>query len=226
MTDATNTEPGPAQTPAPDKGDGRKWHEKKRVLLPLVAAVAFFLGMGAGGSAPEPEQAADEQQAPPPAPAEDDGAAGDESAAEIEELQGERDTLQAQLAEQTSQIEQLQRQLRRARRAAATAQEPEDEPAPQGAGGTYTAGDYQFADVQVGEDSLGDFTMRARVTNNGSDRGGVIWKATIFSGGSVVGTLDGTASDFAAGQTITVEFVSTDDFADWDEIEFQVDTEF
>ncbi len=92
--------------------------------------------------------------------------------------------------------------------------------------GSHSAGSYSFSDVQVYEDGLGDFALRSRVTNTGSDQSGVIWTATLFNGGSVVGTLSGTAQDFSAEDTVTVEFFSTDAFGDWDEIEFQVDTQF
>jgi len=32
--------------------------------------------------------------------------------------------------------------------------------------------------------------------------------------------------DFGTGETRTVEFISTDDFTEWDSVEFQVDASF
>ena len=108
----------------------------------------------------------------------------------------------------------------------ATPQEQAAAPADPADSGDYRAGDYSLSDVQVREDGLGDFEVRARATNTGSSKGGVCISATIFSGGSVVGTADGCVQDWGAGETRTVEFISTDDYQEWDEIEFQVDTEY
>lgn len=93
--------------------------------------------------------------------------------------------------------------------------------------GAYTAGQYEFADVQLAKDFVDDFEARARITNTGSAVSAVIIRMTVFKGGSVVATLDGTVQDFGSGETRTIEFTSTDDWdPDWDEIEFQVDTQF
>ena len=51
------------------------------------------------------------------------------------------------------------------------------------------------------------------------------WTATLFSGGTVVATLNGFADGFDAGETVTVEFFGFDEYAGWDTIEFQVDFE-
>ena len=91
--------------------------------------------------------------------------------------------------------------------------------------GTYTAGNYTLNDVQVSEDVVGDFEVRTRATNNGSDKSFVSLTATIFRDGSVVATASSFVSDWAAGETLTVEFISVDDYGDWDAIEFQVDSE-
>lgn len=91
---------------------------------------------------------------------------------------------------------------------------------------TVEVGDYTFADVQVSEDFASDFEVRARVTNNGSTKESVAFTATIFSGGSVVGTADGFHDSFEEGSTVTIEFISVDPYTDWDEVEFQIEFEF
>lgn len=102
----------------------------------------------------------------------------------------------------------------------------DDTPSTPGGSGTFTAGDYTFADVQVTKDFADDFAIRTRVTNDGATKGGVTWTVTILDGGSVVGTGTTSATDFEAGATITIEFISFDPYVDWDEVEFQVDSEY
>jgi hypothetical protein len=207
--------PGPGYPPT---APSRKWYERKRVLLPIVAVLFFVLGAAIGGGASQVAQ----QDATP----------GDDEAAlaVVEGLEEERDAFRSQAEELQLEVDDLRRELADAtgedapEPAPEAEAEPEDAPA---ADGTYTAGTYEFADVQVRSDFVDDFELRARVTNTGQDRNAVSWTATIFSGGSVAATLSGIASDFSSGSTITVEFFSTDDYRDdWDEIEFQIDAEF
>lgn len=94
------------------------------------------------------------------------------------------------------------------------------------ASGTYEAGRYTFSDVQVLQDFVDDFEVRAQMTNNGADVAGASLTVSILSGGSVVGTGTGFATNVASGATVTVEFISVDDFVEWDSVEFQVDSEF
>ncbi|WP_325596058.1 DUF2510 domain-containing protein [Iamia sp.] len=91
---------------------------------------------------------------------------------------------------------------------------------------TYEAGNYTFADVQVSSDFVDDFSVRARATNNGDTVESASFAVTLFAGGSVVGTGTAFVSNFEAGSTITVEFISIDDFTEHDEVEFQVESEF
>lgn len=84
----------------------------------------------------------------------------------------------------------------------------------------------QFADVQVSDDGIGGFALRARVTNNGQAVAGALWTATLFLDGVVVATLNGSAQGFAAGATVTADFWSADPFGDYDTVEFQVDGQF
>lgn len=64
------------------------------------------------------------------------------------------------------------------------------------------------------------------MTNTGQARDSVAVTATLFSGGSVVGTATGFAAAIASGATITLDMFSTDEYTAWDEVEFQVDFEF
>lgn len=109
---------------------------------------------------------------------------------------------------------------------AAPAEDAAEPPTEAEAAGSLRAGSYSFDDVQVRSDGLGDFEIRSRVTNEGPDREGVCIAATIFSGGSIVGTADACVNDWAGGQTRTLEFISVDDYGDWDEVEFQVEMEY
>ena len=136
----------------------------------------------------------------------------------------------------------LQKAEDRARRAEAQAQRAKDQAAaaedeaaavedaqvpaePAETGGTYTVGEFTISDVQVSEDFVGDFEMRARVTNNGEAADFVQIQATLFGGGSVVSDLE-AIEDFDAGQVRTVTFIGTDAYEQWDEIEFTVDEGF
>lgn len=87
----------------------------------------------------------------------------------------------------------------------------------------YTAGQFSFTDVQVRDDGLGDFEVRVRATNNGSAVDLADMQATLFHRDSVVADLQAVES-FESGQTRTVTFITTDDYSDWDDIEFTVDT--
>lgn len=219
----------PPQSTPPAAG---KWYQRKRILLPLVAAIAFFFGIGAGSAGTEPTAETGSTENSEEVAA-DNGASDDLAAqvadlkAERKKLVAERDQLKAELEEQAREVARLEKQVKRARAEQPVEEEPQEEEPPAGGGsGTVTAGNYEFSDLQVGEDFSNAFEMRARVTNNGDDVEGVAWTATLFSNGSVVGTLQSTATDFGAGETITAEFFSLDAFEDYDKVEIQVDTEF
>jgi hypothetical protein len=196
--------------------DAPAWHERRGVLVPVVAVVAFLLGLGAGalGSG-----------------APDEGTARNESVDSDREadLEVERDALAAQAEEQEREIAALRQELDAAEGEGAAPVEPEPEPAPEpaeGADDTATAGAYEFRDIQVREDFVGDFELRTRVTNTGETRESVSWTATLFSGGSVAASLSGFAGTFESGETLTVTFTGIDEFGEWDDVEFQVDFEF
>ena len=94
------------------------------------------------------------------------------------------------------------------------------------AGGTYTAGQYSFADVQVEEDFAGDYSLRTRGTNNGPSRSPLDSQPPSSSTDRNVSTLSGFVNDWEAVDTITIEFITLDDYGESDAIEFQVDSEF
>lgn len=98
---------------------------------------------------------------------------------------------------------------------------PADEPA-----GDPTS-NYRFNDVQVSEfKTTGHFELRTRVTNRGQAVDSVSFIATIFDGGRVVGVAHGHHTQvLPAGDTVTVEFSSLDDYADFDDVEIRVSYE-
>lgn len=144
--------------------------------------------------------------------------AGDVPQEDLDELEARADELDAREAELDEREAELDAPDASTAEpdATAPAAEPDE---------LYNAGHYEFTDVQVNEDFTGDFVMRTRVTNTGSAVETASWTATLFSGGTVVATLNGFADGFDAGETVTVEFFGFDEYAGWDTIEFQVDFE-
>lgn len=181
--------------------------QRRRWLWPVLAALAFVFGIiiGAAGGDEQPEEASPQVEE-----------------TESPELQQQVAALEEQLATAQAKIEEQEAALAEAQAAEPAPEEPAE---PQSEDGTYTVGQYEFADVQVGEDFAGDFEARARVTNTGDTREVVAWTMTVFQEGTVVGTLMGTASSLESGATVTVNFIGTDAHTDWDEVEFQTDME-
>lgn len=217
MTDSQPPPPAPQSPPPPDgsteakpKRAWKTWH------LAAVGIVAFLFGIAAGGTGGQ------ELDSEPSGSADDEVAALEEQVEQLEQELADRDDLLAAAEEQLATTDDETEPEPEPEPEPET--EPEPEPADQD--GTYTAGDYSFADVQVSEDFAGDFEVRTRATNNGSDKSAVVVSATLFSGGSVVGTASGSVSDWASGQTVTLELISLDAHVDWDDIEFQIDAQF
>jgi hypothetical protein len=108
-------------------------------------------------------------------------------------------------------------------------EEPEDadaSPSPSD-DGVHEVENYTFSDVQVVNDGLGDFSIRAELTNNGPARNGVLFTASIFESGAVVGTVSAAIPAIEQGETMTVTLNGLSDFTTtWDELRFQVDAEF
>jgi hypothetical protein len=197
-----NQETASYNPPAPKaERTWKTWHLAAAVVIALVVGV----GIGSAGD--------DDVQ-----PTASEGASDEEIEA-----------LEEQVAKLEQELEERDELLAAAEEALEDEPEPEPEPEPEDADdedGVYTARDYSFSDVQVSQDFVDDFQVRARATNNGAARQAVIVSATIFSAGSVVGTAQGSVSDWESGQTVTIEMISTDAYTDWDDIEFQIDTEF
>ena len=76
-----------------------------------------------------------------------------------------------------------------------------------------TNGDWSPGSIQV-KSSLGDFSGSARVSYHGDDpKGGTnLFTVTLFRHGNVVGTLNGSATSVASGDTATVQCYSTDKY--------------
>ncbi|MBB5791822.1 hypothetical protein [Jiangella mangrovi] len=243
------TTPTPPASPSdepesllPDEPEGEPSRVRGRVIAGVVAAVTFVAGIAIGalvwsGDGDEPEQ---------PVAASSDTAALEE---QVTTLQGQVDELTSERDGLRESVTQLEAAAEAAAAATATpaaqetpaappASQPpttqppappatpaeEDETPP--AAGTYTAGQFEFADVQVSDDGIGGFALRARVTNTGEAVAGALWTATLFLDGVVVATLNGSAQSFAAGATLTAEFWSADPFGEYDAVEFQVDGQF
>ncbi|TDC52739.1 hypothetical protein E1212_07755 [Jiangella ureilytica] len=229
--------PEPSVSPEPATPPSRV---RGRVIAGVVAVVAFAAGIAIGAVT----QSEDEPEQPVAASTgtEDDG--GSETAAleeqvaalqsRVDELTSERDGLQASVTEleaaaaAAAEAAAQATATQAATPAATQAPSPPatEETTPPGGEGTYTAGQFRFADVQVSDDGIGGFALRARVTNNGQAVAGALWTATLFLDGVVVATLNGSAQGFAAGATVTADFWSDDPFGDYDTVEFQVDGQF
>lgn len=92
---------------------------------------------------------------------------------------------------------------------------------------TYEVGHYTFTGVEVVNDGLGDFSIRADVTNNGDPCQGVLFTASIFETGAVVGTVTGQVQSFESGETLPITLSGLSDFTTtWDQLAFQIDAEF
>jgi hypothetical protein len=74
-------------------------------------------------------------------------------------------------------------------------------------------GDWKLTTVTVQNDGLGDFGGVSRVTYTGdSHNASNTFVLTIFKHGKVVATLDGSADGVEPGQSVTVEWVSSDPY--------------
>lgn len=129
MSDSGNVPPSPGEdrteritTGTSDSGDDRPWYQKKRVLLPITAVLAFLIGLGAGGA----DESAEEQAA----------GVGDleEQVAGVEEQLDElgtqvsdiQETVEAPEAEQAERVEQLESEVASLREQVAALEEERD----------------------------------------------------------------------------------------------------
>lgn len=191
------------------------------MTLLVVGAAFLVIGIGIGLTDSE----ADEQVA--------------ELTAEVAELKADAEDLEEDLDEAEiatelaeddavaagSRRSDLRREAQRLRRrldrlTAQTSDSPDD-----ASGDSDSVSGFTFDDAQVRGDGIGDFEVRARVTNEGESAEFVDMQATLFSNGKVVADLD-AFEDFEERQTRTVTFTGTDSFGAWDDVEFTVDFGF
>jgi hypothetical protein len=139
------------------------------------------------------------------------------------------DRLQRQLEDMQDRNQQLADDLVAARaQAGAQSEPPAPAPAePASGSGDLSDGSFVSQPPQLKDDGLGDFGGTARVTNVSDSERSAILTYTFFKGGEQVGTAQGSASEVGAGETATVQLVSSDPFvAGVDRVEFQVDGEY
>lgn len=72
---------------------------------------------------------------------------------------------------------------------------------------------FAIADLQVSQDSLGEWDGVARITNETTSTRSGVFTVTIFRSGSIVATLKGSVSSLAAGNVNTVDFFSSDNYS-------------
>lgn len=74
-------------------------------------------------------------------------------------------------------------------------------------------GDWRLDSVRI-SNSLGDLWATARVTYTGKDSNGGdnLFTLTVFKGGKVIATLDGSANSVMPGTAVSVQFLGTDAF--------------
>lgn len=163
----------------------------------------------------------------------DDGEPSADGSGELAELRDELEAVRDELGQVRGQRDDLKHRLDEARAALAeaetSAEAPADPPAEPPADatpldGSFTAGEFTFAEVEVREDVVGDFEVGAQVTNDGDETVSYVsWTATVLLAGEPVSTLTASAIELAAGDTVEVTFIGYDEFGEWDSVEFQVD---
>lgn len=130
MSETGNVPPSPGEdeteriaTGTGGSGDGRPWYQKKRVLLPITAVLAFLIGLGAGdGGDDSPErQAADVGDL-------EEQVAGveeqlDELGTQVSDIQ---ETVEAPEAEQAERVEELESEVASLREQVAALEEERD----------------------------------------------------------------------------------------------------
>lgn len=86
---------------------------------------------------------------------------------------------------------------------------------------------WAISDLQLSADSLGDWTGRARITNQNATTKTGGFTVTLFRDGHVIAALRGSVSSAPAGSTYTVDFYTTDDWTTGDyTTTFQTDSSY
>jgi hypothetical protein len=194
----------------------RRGHAFKTWQFVTGTFVALLLGLalGAAGQAPTDEPTAAEA-----------GADVTELEATVDQLRDELGANANEIAALEAEIASLEEELDSANEQLAAAPAPETDDGEQ-ASAEQTVGNYEFTDIQVSRDFVGDFQVRTRVRNTGPSRESVSITASLFSEGSVVGTATGFHDLWDSDQTVTMELISIDTYTEWDQIEFQIDSEY
>jgi hypothetical protein len=75
-------------------------------------------------------------------------------------------------------------------------------------------GDWRLDSIRVKDNGLGDFGGTGRVTYTGAnpDGGANVFTLTVFVDDKDIAVLNGSASSVKPGRTVTVEFISSDNF--------------
>lgn len=170
------------------------------------------------------------------------GDTGDDEQAEqlrsqLAAAEGRAKSAEAEVDSMRERVRELRSDLREARRnaqpeptppptATPVPATPAPTPAPQ-AGTIHEDKQWVVDSLQIEEDFAGDFAGTARIRNDASAQRSAVWTISLFKGQELVGAMQGSAQDVDPGRTVTVEFVSDDDYVDgvtrW---ELQTDTTF
>jgi hypothetical protein len=203
MTTPTSPPPSPPPNagwaPAPQKKPSLV--SRRWVQVTAAAFIGLFVGAAAGGGGT----------------AATDDVGNDEITAAIERAE----TAEQKLAEVQGQLDAAEEDP------VAPAEPAAPEPAEPASEGDLSDGSFTSEPPMLKDDGLGDFGGTARVTNISDSEKSALLTYTLFKGGEQVGTAQGSVSEVGAGETATVQLISTDPFvAGVDRVEFQVDGEF
>jgi hypothetical protein len=219
MRPAVPQEPSTAAAGAEVRGGGRVPVRAAVAVVPAVLAAVLAFGwlyvdgpLG-GGSA----EAEDRGETMPGSTTE--VTASEEQLtdrdAEIAQLEEELASSEELVADLEGELEQLRGELD-----AATGRQRAS-----GIGNEILVGELRFSEIDVRPDSVEDFQIRARMTNEWSRSfGDVSITATIFDeGGRILGELTGHHAGIDAGASSTVTLTGVDDYVpDWDSLEIRV----
>jgi hypothetical protein len=90
---------------------------------------------------------------------------------------------------------------------------------------TYESKGFTLESLDV-KNQFDNFSGVGRIVDTENSGRTATFKVTLFAGDQIVGTMSGVATDMPGGQAVTVDFYSSDPFADFDRYEFQTDAAF